>query len=234
MVNTTPESLHQQAEELREAGFFLEALKVLEQVIVGYIDADNLVRAAEAWCSKCLTYRHLYERTTNPGHRILAREAARTAIALAQESGIGPALVQPYLHLGEVQHKLDKQPSLAVQSYAQAKAALAEGAPEGHQREVLQENIQLQEAYARLDMGDTSGPQLVHAAIARLENLSVLPDYVRAVWISGAYMKLAEALRSSQPEQAREALEKAKEIIDSRDDMKLRRGQWERIAAQFS
>ena len=53
-------------------------------------------------------------------------------------------------------------------------------------------------------------------------------------WVSGNYMSLAEMLREDNPEEARQYLQKAKEIIDANPTLKLRAKQWEKLKSTFS
>jgi hypothetical protein len=80
--------------------------------------------------------------------------------------------------------------------------------------------------------GDTAGIKVVEDALHELENADE-GKYTKDVWMSGGYMKLAEALKESDREKAVEELERAKEIIFANPELVLRKAQWEKLSESF-
>lgn len=76
--------------------------------------------------------------------------------------------------------------------------------------------------------GDESGKEMLTEAIDELTNNSEALKYNMDVWLTGALMKKAEAL------QDKEALQKAKEIIDSNEELVLRKKQLEKLTSELA
>lgn len=56
----TPLELHKKAEEEREADHHLEALKLIDEAIIGYQKEGNYKGLSEVLQSRVLTYKHLF------------------------------------------------------------------------------------------------------------------------------------------------------------------------------
>lgn len=87
-------------------------------------------------------------------------------------------------------------------------------------------------AYAEYKNGDKSAKDRLLEALKDLEGAEEV-KYNKDVWLSGGYMCLAEMLRNDDLEEAKEYLEKAKEIIDSNPDLTLRKSQLEKLSQEF-
>ena len=53
-------------------------------------------------------------------------------------------------------------------------------------------------------------------------------------WILVCHLRRATALKEDQRDKAKDYLEKAKDVIDTNPDLKLRAKQWEKLAENFN
>jgi hypothetical protein len=65
------------------------------------------------------------------------------------------------------------------------------------------------------------------AAIQELLHSNEEDSYVFNVWLSGAYLRMANMLYSDNPEESKQYLEKAKEVIQKDSRLVLRQEQYE-------
>jgi hypothetical protein len=80
--------------------------------------------------------------------------------------------------------------------------------------------------------GDKSALERAESALHELENADE-QKYEKDVWMSGGYMKIAEAIYPDDAGRAKEYLSKAKQIIDENPDLKLRKLQLEKLEPKF-
>lgn len=224
--------LHGLAAQAREAGDSIKALKLTEQAMAAYQNDGDKLGFAELQSERFLSLRHLYEKTGHKGYLILAKHAAMASVELAQEAHQPEALAIPFFNLAKAQETLDELEE-AVASYRQAVDYLTKSPPKQHDRPGVLADFKIHLATCEYRTGDKSALDRALQALTDLENSSE-PDYNKKVWMSGGHMRLADMLRVDDPAMAKEHLSKAKEIIDSDEALKIRRQQWEKLAAQFS
>src|SRR5687767_12999022 len=97
----TAKELHSQAEQSREKGEFVEALKFTDEATVAYQQEGNASGFAEMQASRFLTLRHLYEKTGDRKFLILAKHAAEAGVEIAEEAEDARALALPYSNLAK-------------------------------------------------------------------------------------------------------------------------------------
>lgn len=231
MQNLSAREIHGQAEQTREAGDFPKALALADQALLAYQKEGDEKGFAEALTSRFLTLRHLYHETGDSNYLVLAKHTAMAAVEIAQSSKDPTALALPLFNLAKVQEELN-EPSSACQTYQQSLDNLINNPPSEHNRAGVIADFKVHLYSCLYKSGDKSALEKLLQATTDLEG-SNETKYNKDVWLSGAYMRLAEILRSNNPPQARENLQKAKDIIDTNPDLKLRAKQWEKLSIKL-
>lgn len=227
----TPHKLHALAEQAREAADFDTALSLAYEASNLYLKEDNLPKAAEALCSATITLRHLFDNTRQEGYLLRAESDAQTALKLAKKSGKFEAEVIPNFNLAKVQEDMGKMEE-SVASYGRALDGFRAHPPKSHNRPAIEADINLHFLLARFKMGNHDVIGDISKQIDSLRDSKEV-DYTKDVWLSGPYLKLASALRDTNPNQAHEYLREARLIIDANSQLVLRRNQWQRLADTF-
>src|SRR5687767_11321259 len=181
------DSLHKKGEEARESGDFLEALKCCEEAGVEYIKAANVVKGAETCASRALTYRHLADTTGKKDFLTLAKFAAKAGVRLIEDSGSDEGKTTPLYTLAKVYESLERFDKAA--EFVKEAIDSASDAPKA----------QVAEMKTRLDAlsyrnGETSALESFNADVEDLVSGGFDDEYVKHVWLSGAYMHMAEAM----------------------------------------
>ncbi len=223
--------IHGRAEQARESGEFLESLKLLDEATTVYAEDKDYLGMSEAQSSKYLALRHLSEKTNERQFLILAKFAALCAVEMAIASGDKTALAMPYAKLGTAYRELEQIPD-AIESYRKAIENFEQNPPELHNRPAVLLDIKGHLYTVEYMNGDRSALSRAEQIIEELEKTDEIA-YNKDVWLSGAHMRIAGILKDDDPEKAKVHLQKAKEIIDSNPDLKLRTGQWEKLAKEF-
>lgn len=219
------------AEKAREKGNFAEALKLTDEAMLAFQKEGNILGFAEILSSRFLTLRHLFEQTNDKNFMILAKHTVMAAVEIARKSGKKEALGIPLFNMGKAHETLGEYEK-TVEVYKEATASMIQNPPEEHERpgEIYEMIIHL--SAAEYHTGDKSALIRLEKAI---EDLAATDEekYEKDVWMSGGYMEIAEMLRVDDPDKAALALDRAKEIIDSNPDLKLRKKQFEKLFSTF-
>lgn len=218
--------LHGKAEMARESEQdFLKSLMLTDEAMVAYAQDGDQLGLAEVQGTRFNAFKHLHQKTGNKNYLILAKHAAMAAVEVAEKSGIAEALALPYRDLAKAHLELEEYQE-AVSFFEKALNAKL---TENHNRPGVKAEIKAHLAYAKYKSGDKTGLELMAEAIRELENSDEF-KYNKDVWLSGAHMRTAEMLRKDNIDTAREHLKKAREIIDTNPELKLRAEQWEKLA----
>ncbi len=201
--------IHGLAEQARERGEFLEALKLTDEAMLAYQSAGDSLGFAEIQSSRFLTLRHLYEKTNDRNYLILAKHSAMASVGIAENSGQKDALAIPYFNLAKIQEDLNEL-SQSVISYQRAVQFMQENPPIPHNRPGVLADFKCHLHNCEYKAGDKSALERILAALSELE-ASDEPKYNKDVWMSGTYMRLAEILRTDDQIKAKEYLQKSKE-----------------------
>ncbi|MBI3984952.1 MAG: hypothetical protein HY344_03355 [Candidatus Levybacteria bacterium] len=222
-------SLHKKAEEARESEDFTKALTLCDQALVEYQKEGNVAGFAEVLSSKVLTLRHLYEQTADQKYIILAKHIAKASVEIAQKGDDPKALAIPLFNLGKTQQTLGEYTD-AIENIKEAIANLMQNPPPHHNRPSVVLDMTLHLSVCEYKNGDKSA--LERAEKALLDLAAAEEDqYEKDVWLSGGYIEIAEMLRADDPQKAKEALQRAKELIDANPKLILRKKQLEKVSA---
>lgn len=215
-------SLHLKAEKARENEEFLEALKLADEALLQYQKEGDIVGFCEVLCARFITFQLLYEETNDRNYLIIGKFSAKSAVKIARKSEKPEALALPLFHLANAYLLLQKYDK-ALEKYQEALDALPQSP---YNRPSVLANIKIFKGTAAFKNGDKEAIKEVEEAVKELE-MADEEKYAKDVWVSGGYLKLAEALSS------RDYLEKARSIIEANPELKIRRKQLARIEAKL-
>jgi tetratricopeptide (TPR) repeat protein len=155
------------------------------------------------------------------------------SVEIARKSDNPTALALPLYNLAQLHEDL-KEYEDAVKIYAEAVQEMEQNPPLAHNRPAVLANMRVHMTTCEYKAGDASALDRAYSALADLGAAEDENAYNRDVWLSGAHMRIAEALRKDDPEKAREHLQKSKDIIDANPELTIRKKQWEKFAATFN
>lgn len=224
--------IHGKAEHEREAGNFLEALKLTDEAMIMYQEDDDLFGLCDVLSSRFLTLRHLYEKTNSDVYLIIAKKTVEAAYEIAQKKALTDGSFTPAFRLAQAHHTLNELPE-AINLYLQAINLFENHPPKEHNRPAVLADMKGQLAIAEYKNGDEAALDRAMEALSDLMN-SDEPQYNKDVWVSGAHMKIAEAVATKDPESARVHLNKAHEIISANPELVLRKGQLAKLRQKLS
>lgn len=213
------QELHSQAEQAREQGRFLDALKFTDEALILYQEENNLPGVAEIFASRSITLRHLFDKTGEKAYLVLAKHEMMAAVE------INPG-VMPLYNLAKVEEVLGEI-SNAIEDYKKTVSEFEKNPPLEHNRPGVLLDIKIHLAIAELRNGNKDAEGRTVSLLDELANTDE-PRYNKDVWVSGGYMKLAEITMD------KDYLRKAKEIIDANPELILRKIQWQKLSESFS
>lgn len=214
---------HIEAEKARENGDFLEALKYSDDAFLSYQSEGNIIGMTEVLCSRFITFKHLFEKTNDKSFLILGKFEAKAAVKIAKKSEKEEAYAIPLFNLGKAYSLLEKYDK-ASEKYQEALDYLPKS-PQN--RPGVRADITIHKEIISLKNGDQSAVERIEQAVEELKN-SNENTYEKDVWVSGAYLKLAQQTSN------KEYLDKAREIIEVNPDLKLRKQQLEKISSKLN
>ncbi|MBI3954768.1 hypothetical protein HY333_01855 [Candidatus Collierbacteria bacterium] len=232
MENSKGREIHQLALAKQEAGEFLEALKLEMEAMVAYQEAGDLDGFAEIFAMLRLTINHLREKTGFGPYLILAKHFAMASVEMAKTHGQPGEDAIPLFNLAKTQLDLGETTE-AVASFKAAVTALEAQPGNRHYRQSVLADMRNYLAVAEYKAGDQTALTRAEGAIAELEGTTDASNYEKGVWMSGGYMRMAEAIGPSDMSRARELMARAKQIIDADPNLKLRRDQWRELAERL-
>lgn len=234
MTSTEGRKLHGLAEQARENGDFLKALELTDQAMIAYQKDGDQLGFAEIQASRFLTLRHLFEQTEDQNYLILAKYSAEASVELAKKSNDPKAVAIPAFNLAKAEETLG-QLTEAVANYQKALDNMAKNPPSEHSgaRLAILADMKIHLLVCQYKTGNKEVINELDQTISQLFTTEE-EKYNQDVWLSGAHLKMAEILKNDNLEKAKAHLQKAKEIIDSNPDLKLRKAQWEKLAASFN
>lgn len=223
--------IHAQAAHAREEGDSVKSLQLDMEAFAAYQKEGDALGEAEILADGFLTLRHLYEKTDDRNYLIVAKYFAMASVEIAENSGNREALALPWFNLAKALETLGEIKE-AVEDYRKALDNITNNPPTSHNRPGVVADFKVHLTTAEYKAGDKSALERALAALSELEQSDEV-KYNKDVWLSGGHMRIAEMLKEDDPEKAKEHLQKAKEIIDANSDLKLRKAQWEKLAATF-
>lgn len=230
----TARQIHAQVEHTREAGDFWGSIKLASDAIKAYLDEKDKLGLSEVHGSISLAYRHLYLETNNRDFLILAEGSATTGIEIAKTNNILTAIALPTFNLAKVQEEM-KEFGEASDTYQDAVDAFQQNPPKEHNRPGVIADMKVHLYTCQYKAGDKAALPKALTALEDLEKSDekTVSKYNYDVWMSGGHMRIAEMLMTDDKDLAKKHLDEAEKIINGNSDLKLRKGQWEKLAQSF-
>ncbi len=223
--------LHKKAEEAREKEDFLAALKYTDEALLVFSEEGNVLGFSEILASRFLTLRHLFEKTGDQNFMVLAKQDILASVEIARKNADKKALAIPLFNLGKAYETLGEYEK-AVEAYKEALDNIKTNPPKGHTGGAELQEMIIHLSFAQYKTGDKSALERLEDSIETLSKEEE-DKYKKDVWISGGYMDLAEILKDDNPIKAKEALDKARKIIDSNNELIIRKRQYEELVKKF-
>lgn len=222
-------AIHIQEEKAREAGNFLEALKLSDEATLLYQKEGDIVGLSEIQAARFEIFKQLYLETDDRNYLVLGKMAAKSGVDIARKSENQKALSIPLFAYGKALHLKGKHDK-AIEAFREAIDTL----PSSHQnRPSVLADMKIHLAICEYINGDVSAIDRAQVAISELQNTEE-QKYEKDVWISGGYLKLAEAISQKDNVKSKDFLEKARSIIDTNPDLILRKKQLDRLTSKLS
>jgi len=226
-TSTRGREIHQQGEVYRERGEFLEALRCCDEALLVYLHDRDYCGAAEVLASRFLALRHLADKTGEKAYITYAKFTAMAAVEVARLSKVGEAMSLPLLNLAKAEDSLGEYGN-ALEHYRQAIKWFESDPPANHNRPAVLMDMKVHMFVCAYRTGEKEGLTEAIKLARAIQEDQIEPKYNRDVWASGAYIKAASAISGEDAPQARELMERAKEIIDKNPELVLRLEQWNR------
>ncbi|HRN96456.1 MAG TPA: hypothetical protein PLD54_03355 [Candidatus Levybacteria bacterium] len=222
--------LHAQAAQAREAGNTAESLYRGDDALLAYDTADDSAGFAELLADRSITLRNYANQQESESRRllILAKHEMMASVEIAQEAGDPTALALPMYNYAKVLEDLGEI-SQAVSSYQEAVTHMEQNPPESHNRPSVLLDMKIHLCAAEAKNGDESAQKRLEELVNQLEQTEEPSQYAKDVWVSGGYMKLAEAFKAYQ-QKSQEYLKKAQTIADGNPELSERRKQIDKLA----
>ncbi len=219
------------ANELREAGKYLESLQLADEAIVTAQTENDPGVFSEGLAVRHLGYKLLFQDTNDQNYLILAKHAMYASVEIAEKSGDKTTLAIPYFNLAKVLDEVG-QIQESLKYFKKALQELKTNPPESHNRPGVVADFAGYIATEQYKLGDKSALSLIDEAIETLKNSGEdqVSKYNYNVWLSGIHMRTAELLKEDNPELSKKHLSQAKEIIDSDPKLSIRLKQWQKLA----
>lgn len=222
-----------QANEAREInGDFLKSLVLTDQALIAFQKENDLLGLAETEASRAIVFKLLYRQTNDRNFLLLADEAATAGVNIAKESNNRQALAIPLFELAKIKDELGNF-SESISFYQEAVENMLKFPPQEHNRPSVLADMKIHLATTEYKTGDKQALARILSALSDLEKEPDISKYNQDVWVSGAYMRLAEILKIDDPEKSKQYLQQAKAVIDHNPDLKIRLFQWEKLVQTF-
>ncbi|MFA5025629.1 MAG: tetratricopeptide repeat protein [Candidatus Shapirobacteria bacterium] len=205
--------LHQKAERLREQDRLLEALKLYEEIVVGYQKNKNYSGLVESLGGRCLTYKHLFLLSGDFCFKNLAYYSALSSLDIAKYYKITDKIYRCYFRLGEMEILFENYKK-AIEYYKKSLSLYP-------QEEAEKGDFQYHLGEAQCLRGDTkNGLENLSSGLTKIRQYRDSTDsFLVNVWESGCLMKLYIFTKDKN------YLEDAQKIIDSDSRLIIRKRQ---------
>ncbi len=225
-MNNDVRGLLIQAEQARERGDFKRSLELLSNAVTKTFDERKYEKLVDITASEALVYRHLFASTGIIDYLILAKHSAMASVEIARKLNDPTALCVSLYNAGKIQEDLQEL-ELALKSYKEA-------IEQNIARPAMVAEMKTRLAVLEFKQGDSSAMDRFESALSELKSSNDKDNYAKAVWESGAYMHMAEALIETDKDKAKQFLSEAEKVIASDMRLKLRKEQLEKLKTKLS
>lgn len=215
-------ALLKEAQNKRENSEFVEALNLLTDALLAFQEEKNLEKIVETLAEKSLVLRHIGSANDGDTAIIFAKHTAMAAVEIAKKNNINPTI--PLYNLAKDQESLNET-SEAIGSIKEALNTATKPS--------LIAEMKTRLASLEYKNGDDAAEERFRESLEELKKNPHEDEYTQKVWLSGAYMHMAESMIGKNDERAKEFLLTAKDIITSDPALKIRKRQIETLEAKF-
>ncbi len=208
---------------LRENGNFIDSLKTLTEALLFFESKNDEEGLVETLSAQSLTLRHIGERDDNNSLLILAKHTAASAVEIAEKNKLNPSI--PLYNMAKNQESLGETND-AIGSIRKALEAYGEPS--------FMAEMKTRLASLEYKKGDETALERFEQALTELENNPNSDDYTQKVWLSGAYLHMAESMIGKNNERAKELLVEARKIIEADERLKIRHEQLEKVESKLN
>ncbi len=224
--------LHGKAAQAREKEEFSKSLTFNDDALFSYDAENDALGFSEGIACRSITLRVYANLKNSKRLLILAKYEMLASVDLARQSGNKKALALPLYNLAEIQEDL-REFDEAVKNYKEAIQNMEDNPPDSHNRPSVLADMKIHLETCEYKAGDKSALERATQALKELEQTKEPSKYNKDVWVSGGYMRIADAIKNDNPDRAKECLQEAKMIIDYNPDLILRKKQWNKLSASF-
>lgn len=225
-MNNDSRGLLMKAEQAREQGDFRKSLELLADAVVAAFEENKEEKLVDALSSQALVYRHLFEKTKAKNYLVLAKHSSMAAIELARQNNDPTLLSIALYNLGKVLESIGENDE-ALKNYKEALSQTVD-------RPAMMAEMKTRLAVLEYKNGDHTAMGRFETSVEELTNSEDPDNYAKAVWESGAYMHMAEALIDRDKAKAKQLIDEAEKIIASDMRLKLRREQLENLKLKLN
>lgn len=221
--------LHSLSESQRESGDFESAVSTAQKASDVYLKEENYVKASEALASQMLSYRHLFEQTGDEVYKISALESIEKAVTILKNSGEKNGMgILLYNQAKYFQTDGDINASV---SFMRDALTAFKNAPDDNMNtpsQVAEINTRL--ASFEYGLGDDEAYPRFEKSLEELKDNPNPDEYTQGVWLSGAFMHMAEGfIMRSEMDKAHDFIVKAEDVIGEDERYNIRREQIKKL-----
>jgi tetratricopeptide (TPR) repeat protein len=222
-ATTLAQKLHLKGLTLREEDKHTEALKYLKEALIEYHKEGDFRGLIDALKDRCLTYKHFFLLTKDEAYAVLAKKDAEAMLKTAKEFNLKDKLSTSYFRLGEIAMlSLDYQTAINNDQMALKFFSVCDY-DKGDLRYDLGEAVFQNGEKAK-------GKALILRGIEEIKKgQKGIDPFLIHVWLSGAFMRLAELLWKEDQTESEKYLLEAEKIIKNDSKLVIRKRQLEEL-----
>lgn len=224
MTNLSGEQLLLQGQQLREQGKTFEALDFLNRALEAFAQEQDYARFAHALLDRGICWQHLYQFNGNDfGFAALYKKDAEAMLEIVVAKQASQELGQAYF--------MNAKAAVVFKEYDKAIAFFIKAIENIRDRPAQKGDWRVNLGKALYLNGEKEkGVTEMLAGIADIQSHATEVDsYTANVWLSGGYLRLAEALRQDDPAESKKYLGHAKAITDADPQQIIRKRQLETL-----
>jgi tetratricopeptide (TPR) repeat protein len=222
-----PSEVYKEAERLREEGQTLNGLNLFNIAIVEYQKQGNYIGVIKSIEGRFICWHNLFVRTKDKIYAIFAKNDADAMMEIAEEHKIFELDYQLHYYKGKTNtflknyYAAENEFRIAIETY-----------PEDNSEKG--DRVAYWGYVTYLTGNKEKGKQLLLDGIKQIEQHAEKADsFLVHIWLSGAYLRLAEILRTDNNQEGRYYLDKAQQIINSDPRLVNRKDQLKKVEKEY-
>lgn len=232
--------LHNRSAATREKeNDLLKSLQLADEALIEYAREDNKSGIAELIADRSITFRHLFRDSGNRIFLLIARSELGASIDIASMIGRQDSLIVPFYNLAKIEVALTEfEPAIThykkALSLTQGGTAIPPNPDNPAQnRPSVAIDIRFHLAQVEYLNGDETALPRMEEEAGKMGGVEEPDDFSKHIWLSGQYLTLAELLKNTDHQKAKEYFLKAKAVIDSDQRLTIRKKEMENLVDSF-